>query len=164
MPAHRTSRTADRDTGHRSPGDRHPERNRPAISSDCGPIRFSAPGWTRTSDLRLRRPLLYPAELLAHPPCVIGTARFELATPRSQSECSTGLSHVPQRPEKIPANARDVNRRSALWEGRGHPPEWSLLTGIESAQVFRSILQRTRTMAQCILLLGGHFTEGPIVA
>ncbi len=25
----------------------------------------------------------------------IGTARFELATPRSQSECSTGLSHVP---------------------------------------------------------------------
>ena len=26
----------------------------------------------------------------------IGTARFELATPRSQSECSTGLSHVPQ--------------------------------------------------------------------
>jgi hypothetical protein len=27
----------------------------------------------------------------------IGTARFELATPRSQSECSTGLSHVPRR-------------------------------------------------------------------
>jgi hypothetical protein len=26
----------------------------------------------------------------------IGTARFELATPRSQSECSTGLSHVPR--------------------------------------------------------------------
>src|SRR5690606_7623482 len=68
-----------------------------------------APAWTRTRDLRLRRPLLYPAELLAPGPqaCTrgtttlnvhrrkIGTARFELATPWSQTRCATGLRHVP---------------------------------------------------------------------
>ncbi len=30
------------------------------------------------------------------PPTTVGTAGFEPATPRSRSECSTGLSHVPQ--------------------------------------------------------------------
>ena len=30
---------------------------------------------------------------------MVGTARFELATPRTPSECSTRLSHVPTRKE-----------------------------------------------------------------
>ena len=29
-------------------------------------MNFGAPGWIRTSDLRLRSPLLYPAELPGH--------------------------------------------------------------------------------------------------
>jgi hypothetical protein len=50
-------------------GDRgkSPERKPPRLLQVQQPQGFSlyAPGWTRTSDLRLRRPLLYPAELLA---------------------------------------------------------------------------------------------------
>ncbi len=41
-----------------------------------------APGRTRTCDLRLRRPLLYPAELLA---LMVGAAGFEPAAYCSQS-------------------------------------------------------------------------------
>src|SRR5690606_6044464 len=80
----------------------------------------SAPDWTRTSDLRLRRPLLYPAELLARIQSEVGTARFELATPRSQSEWSTGLSHVPHRLKIIAVRGGSVNLSCPLGGRAGH--------------------------------------------
>ncbi len=82
------------------------------------------PGGIRTPDPRLRRPLLYPTELLGqaakigagdgnrthvtslegwsstielHPRIIrlVGAAGFEPATPCSQGRCSTKLSHAP---------------------------------------------------------------------
>src|SRR6266550_3112392 len=63
-------------TDNHSPGLWHHERHRPSASSgtttprdsvtECGPSDCcNAPEGTRTHDLRLRRPTLYPAELLA---------------------------------------------------------------------------------------------------
>ncbi len=60
------------------------------------------PGRIRTCDLRIRNPLLYPTELRART-CraivrkttaekMVGAARLELATPRSQSECATNCA------------------------------------------------------------------------
>ena len=51
------------------------------------------PEGTRTPDPRLRRPLLYPAELLAHD---VGAKGFEPSTPWSQTMCATGLRHAPR--------------------------------------------------------------------
>ncbi len=39
---------------------------------------FGAPGWTRTTDLRLRSPLLYPAELPGHAPFRVIIASLSL--------------------------------------------------------------------------------------
>ncbi len=74
------------------------------------------PDRTRTCDLRIRNPLLYPTELRAHEfmisnPCIkknglpfvatsakraerrmVGATGFEPATPRSQSECATNCA------------------------------------------------------------------------
>jgi hypothetical protein len=52
-----------------------------------------APGRTRTLDPRLRRPLLYPAELLA---LVVGETGFEPATSSSQNWRATRLRHSPK--------------------------------------------------------------------
>ena len=60
--------------------------------------------------------MLYPTELLAPVFVSVGTARFELATPRSQSECSTGLSHVPKQTVSLPEKHAKINR------GRAHAP------------------------------------------
>ena len=63
------------------------------------------PEGIRTPDLRLRRPLLYPAELLARTLLgmvkrkVVGETGFEPATPCSQSRCATRLRYSP-RPKK----------------------------------------------------------------
>ena len=81
-----------------------------------------APEGTRTPDLRLRRPLLYPPELLApkkvsseevsgkqSPPptsllltphfslltILVGARRFELPTPCAQGRCATRLRYAP---------------------------------------------------------------------
>lgn len=53
-----------------------------------------APGRARTPDPRLRRPLLYPAELLAP---VVGARGFEPPTPCSQGRCATRLRYAPTR-------------------------------------------------------------------
>ena len=53
-----------------------------------------ATGGIRTPDPRLRRPLLYPTELLSQIK-MVGAAGFEPATPWSQARCSTKLSHAP---------------------------------------------------------------------
>jgi hypothetical protein len=60
-----------------------------------------APGRTRTCDPRLRRPMLYPAELRAHALQqyrfirVVGAEGFEPPTLCSQSRCATRLRHAP---------------------------------------------------------------------
>src|SRR6185369_4188805 len=53
-----------------------------------------APGTTRTYDLRLRRPLLYPAELRAQRK-MVGETGFEPATPCAQDRCATRLRYSP---------------------------------------------------------------------
>ena len=81
-----------------------------------GPKKASAPERIRTVDLRLRRPLLYPPELLAHAPKLIaspltvvarnpirlrasatkvGVRGFEPPTPCAQGRCATRLRHTP---------------------------------------------------------------------
>jgi hypothetical protein len=59
----------------------------------------SAPEGTRTPDLRLRRPLLYPPELLARAGTrevpAIGARGFEPPTPCAQGRCATRLRHAP---------------------------------------------------------------------
>ncbi len=69
----------------------HSDQARPPHA--CGwPHRArGAPEGIRTHDLRLRRPLLYPPELLAR----IGTAGFEPATPCAQDRCATKLRYAP---------------------------------------------------------------------
>ncbi|AAK04016.1 unknown [Pasteurella multocida subsp. multocida str. Pm70] len=59
------------------------------------------PYWIRTNDLRLRRPLLYPAELRAHFKWirgikeVVGEIGFEPTTHWSQTSCATKLRYSP---------------------------------------------------------------------
>ena len=50
-----------------------------------------APEGIRTPDPRLRRPLLFPPELLAR----VGASRFERPTPCSQGRCATKLRYAP---------------------------------------------------------------------
>ena len=60
---------------------------------------FGTPGRTRTCDPRLRRPLLYPAELRALytvPLRLVGVEGFEPPTSCSQSRCATRLRYTPR--------------------------------------------------------------------
>ena len=63
------------------------------------PDSHGAPGRIRTCDPRLRRPLLYPAELRALGESslqkVVGETGFEPATPCTQNKCATKLRHSP---------------------------------------------------------------------
>src|ERR1700710_1308823 len=87
------------------------------------PVRraHGAPGRTRTCDPRLRRPVLYPAELRAlefdtlhHDKYeMVGAAGFEPATLCSQSRCATRLRHAP--PESYLPKACEERPRT----GRG---------------------------------------------
>ena len=64
------------------------------FSASCRRIPKSlrgAPEGIRTPDPRLRRPLLFPPELLAR----IGASRFERPTPCSQGRCATKLRYAP---------------------------------------------------------------------
>ena len=64
----------------------------PGELPSCSTPRCYAPGTIRTCDLRIRSPLLYPAELRAHLPysdfLIVGVAGLEPATPCSQGTCS----------------------------------------------------------------------------
>ena len=57
------------------------------------------PERTRTSDLRIRSPLLYPAELQAEVSSVevfmVGARGFEPPTPCAQGRCATRLRYTP---------------------------------------------------------------------
>src|SRR6266404_9627896 len=71
----------------------------------------SAPEGIRTPDLRLRRPLLCPPELLARvirEHATIGARGFEPPTPCAQGRCATRLRHAP--------SMSHVSRRLALTE------------------------------------------------
>jgi hypothetical protein len=75
----------------------------PAALASSGAVfvlqRISGGGGTRTPK-GLRPPHFecgaLPVRLRLLKPTTVGTAGFEPATPRSRSECSTGLSHVPK--------------------------------------------------------------------
>ena len=62
--------------------------------------RNGPPERTRTSDLRIRSPLLYPAELQAEGDSVgrsvmVGARGFEPPTPCAQGRCATRLRYTP---------------------------------------------------------------------
>ena len=98
-------------------------RSRNRINDRCRRCK-SAPGGNRTPDLRLRRPLLYPTELLAHNARIsylvkrispdrlrqrqqdtgteirdtffrVGVTGFEPAAPCAQGRCATRLRYTP---------------------------------------------------------------------
>src|SRR5262249_20913411 len=90
-----------------------------------------APGGTRTPDLRLRRPLLYPPELLAHvrrrwlAARPVGARGFEPPTPCAQGRCATRLRHAPNRVRRerltggLPGLSNDGREAcSRGWAGR----------------------------------------------
>jgi hypothetical protein len=81
---------------------------------------YGAPGGTRTPDHRLRRPMLYPAELRARRPAeeLVGAAGFEPATLCSQSRCATRLRHAPT------GRACYPRWRRAATKSRGYRPKW----------------------------------------
>src|SRR5512137_568708 len=57
--------------------------------------RFGAPERIRTSDLRIRSPLLYPAELQAQR--LVGVRGFEPPTPCSQGRCASQAALHPEK-------------------------------------------------------------------
>ena len=96
---------------------------------------FGAPGRTRTCDPRLRRPLLYPAELRAQievmagrGATLVGAEGFEPPTSCSQSRCATRLRHAPQ-----PRCGNDTHRlhhnqfgEAALGPRSRHSASWMM--------------------------------------
>ena len=76
-------------------------------------MKSGLPDWIRTSDLRLRRPVLYPVELRARiarlsgiasrryrfliQKLLVGAVGFELTTLCSQSRCATRLRYAPKK-------------------------------------------------------------------
>src|SRR2546426_490984 len=86
--AHRDRVLSDRET-----------KPRGSVSDSRGCVLVDAPGGIRTHDLRLRRPTLYPAELLAR----IGASGFE--PPTSWSRTSRA-NRAALRPEHAPRRTR----------------------------------------------------------
>ena len=96
---------------------------------------LGAPGRTRTCDPRLRRPLLYPAELRAQievmagrGATLVGAEGFEPPTSCSQSRCATRLRHAPQ-----PRCGNDTHRlhhnqfgEAALGPRSRHSASWMM--------------------------------------
>ncbi len=101
-------------------------------------FRFGVPVGTRTPDPRLRRPMLYPAELLAHNGAgegnrtlttglegqgstielhpqkkrtVVGVAGFEPATLWSQTRCATKLRYTPIADENYSSTTFSLSQR-----------------------------------------------------
>ncbi len=81
------------------PINRAPYASNPCAQSVNGCLQGTgAPDRTRTCNLRLRRPLLYPVELRAPRRSgrqMVGAEGFEPPTPCSQSRCATRLRHAP---------------------------------------------------------------------
>ena len=105
------------------------EFDRPAHHSSVDPSNTGTPERTRTSDPRLRRPLLCPAELQAQealrgPPLllpfclgaraeyVVGAGRFELPTSCSQGRRANQAALRPAQTNYYRADSRDRSRNS----------------------------------------------------
>ena len=85
---------------------------------------YGAPDRTRTCNLRLRRPLLYPVELRARFGLLVGVEGFEPPTPWSQTRCATRLRYTPTRDEaRILVSALHIVKRflsMVKWAHRRH--------------------------------------------
>ncbi len=76
---------------------------------------------------------------------MVGTGRFELPTPRTPSECSTRLSHVPTRKESTEAAA--AIRQLASPQRRGSPSNSTLRSGRKTCLVILSAFFARRIYA-----------------
>ncbi len=80
-----------------------------------------APSRTRTCGLRLRRPSLYPVELLARAAALkIGVRGFEPPTTCAQGRCATRLRYTPKKRGAL--SVFEGRLQSAKW-GRPDAPE-----------------------------------------
>src|SRR5438093_10565579 len=61
-----------------------------------------APERIRTSDPRLRRPLLYPPELLARASHLVGASRLTRPTTCAQGRCASRLRYAPSKVTRLP--------------------------------------------------------------
>src|SRR5881628_223629 len=81
-----------------------------------------APERIRTSDPRLRRPLLCPPELLARASHLVGASRFERPTTCAQGRCASRLRYAPSRVTRLPnMDSRATQRCAAQDEARRAP-------------------------------------------
>lgn len=72
------------------------EAKRKAVASlDISEITSQLDKWKKNADDERRNTQLIKGNLM------VGTGRFELPTPRTPSECSTRLSHVPTQDEPV---------------------------------------------------------------
>ena len=84
---------------------------------------YGAPDRTRTCNLRLRRPLLYPVELRARFGLLVGVEGFEPPTPWSQTRCATRLRYTPTRDEaRILVSALRIVKRFLCYGEVGASP------------------------------------------
>src|SRR5438094_930729 len=81
------------------------------VSGDRG-----APERIRTSDPRLRRPLLYPPELLARAYHLAGASRFERPTTCAQGRCASRLRYAPSKVNEPLTRTPGPTQR---WRGSG---------------------------------------------
>src|SRR5438445_10911388 len=79
-----------------------------------------APERIRTSDPRLRRPLLYPPELLARASHLVGASRFERPTTCAQGRCASRLRYAPSKVSRLP-NTDSRAHATLHGSGRGQP-------------------------------------------
>ena len=138
-----------------------------------------APGRARTPDPRLRRPLLYPAELLAP---VVGARGFEPPTPCSQGRCATRLRYAPTRTSCLAWASPICNQKSILPtkklysfmsiypQARHRPPAKEAKTGKDHSRLpwllvktVNTCNEKRNTSAQKLFkllfaLIPGHFT------
>ena len=83
-----------------------PHKHEKCLRGNLGGIDIpGASGKIRTRDPRLRRPLLYPTELLTQ---MVGMTGFEPATSCSQSRRATKLRYIPVFPGKVPSITKDI--------------------------------------------------------
>src|SRR5256885_14986266 len=78
--------------------------------------RGRAPERLRTSDPRLRRPLLYPPELLAGASHLVGASRFERPTTCAQGRCASRLRYAPSKVNEPLTRTPGPTQR---WRGSG---------------------------------------------
>src|SRR5438552_11671119 len=78
--------------------------------------RGRAPERIRTSDPRLRRPLLYPPELLARASHLVGASRVDRPTTCAQGSCASSLRYAPSKVNEPLTRTPGPTQR---WRGSG---------------------------------------------